>query len=540
MSKAQPSVRIAIDLTPLRPGGENGGAKVLVVTLLKQFQKLAPHHYFLLLTAPWNHLELAQYETNSMERLLVPNLIDTLTPKKTELGFLFKLVQKIFNKINFKFNNFIGSSSLLKENKINLLFCPFSAPTYAEKDIPLVAIAYDLQHLDYQFFFSDQEQEHRTKFIVELLNKSQKVICISYFTRQSFIKHFKTPIQKLAVVPISIHERLVKLNESTVIGHLTSLGLAGRKYAFYPANYWPHKNHRILLTAYGIYKKQFPNSCLDLVFTGALEHEENQLKEAVALMGLNENVLFLGFLNEEVLTAVWQGCQCLIFPSLYEGFGIPTLEAMKFGKPVLSSNAASLPEVGGDAVIYFDPRKPDEIASCLAKISSDQVLVEELINKGFERLKLFDGKEMAYQYLNILETEALNQKTSVQTMISGIYDDGWSAPEFHISIEPGLPGRTLEIFLETPEFYPTSKATIKLRAKQRKAYYNCLRGASQTIIWPLLPTGEVVRVQILPSFQPSQLNLNSDQRRLGLMVRDCRVNLIDGSSSSILALESVV
>ncbi|MEH1923357.1 glycosyltransferase family 4 protein [Nostoc sp.] len=411
MSKLQQSLRIAIDLTPLRPGGENGGAKVLVLTLLKQFQKLAPHHYFLLLTAPWNHLELAQYESKSMKRLLVANLIDT--PEKNELEFLSKLVQKIFTKINFKFNNVIGSSSLLKENKINLLFCPFSAPTYAEKDIPLVAIAYDLQHLDYHFFFTAQERQHRTKFIVDLLNKSQKVICISDFTRQSFINHFKTPTDKLTVVPISIHERLVKLNESTVRKYLSSLGLAERKYAFYPANYWPHKNHRILLTAYGIYKKQFPNSFLDLVFTGALENEENQLKEAVELMGLSENVLFLGFLNEETLTAIWQGCQCLIFPSLYEGFGIPTLEAMKFGKPVLSSNTASLPEVGGDAVIYFDPRKPDEIASCLANISGNQLLVEQLINRGFQRLKLFDGKEMASQYLNIFETEALNQKTAL-------------------------------------------------------------------------------------------------------------------------------
>jgi glycosyltransferase involved in cell wall biosynthesis len=472
-----------------------------------------------------------------MERLLVPDLIDI---RKNKLGIFSRLVEKIFNKINFNFNNFIGSNSLLKKNKINLLFCPFSAPTYAEKDIPLVAIAYDLQHLDYHFLFTDQEQQHRTKFIVELLNKSQKIICISDFTRQSFIKHFKTHPDKLAVVPISIHERLVELNESTVIEHLNSLGLAGRKYAFYPANYWQHKNHRILLTAYGIYKKQFPNSFLDLVFTGALEHEENHLKEAVDLMGLSENILFLGFLNEEELTAVWQGCQCLIFPSLYEGFGIPTLEAMKFGKPVLSSNAASLPEVGGDAVIYFDPRKPDEIASCLAKISGNQLLVEQLVKKGFQRLELFDGKEIAYQYLSIFEKEALNQKTLVKTMISGIYDDGWSAPEFHISIEPGLSGRTLEIFFETPEFYPTSKATIKLRAKHRKASYSCLRGASQKVIWPLLTTGEVVTVQISPSFQPSKLNLNSDQRRLGLMVRHCRVNLVDGSYSSILALESVV
>lgn len=538
MSQIQSSLKIAIDLTPLRVGGENGGAKVLILTLLKQFQKLAPHHSFVLLTAPWNHSELLQYETNNTECLLVPHLTDI--PKPIKLGLFYKLLQKIANKISIKLTPSINSNTLLKKHNINLLFCPFSAPTYAVKDIPLVAIAYDLQHLDYKFFFTFQEHQHRTKFIDELLKKSQKVICISEFTRQSFIKYFKISQEKFTVIPISIHERLSKLNENIVSKNLISLGLAERKYIFYPANYWPHKNHRMLLTAYGIYKRQLPDGYLDLVFTGALEDEQSQLKEAAQVMGLMENVKFLGYLSEEALTSVWQGCECLVFPSLYEGFGIPVLESMKFGKPVLSSNTASLPEVGGDAVLYFDPRKPEEIASCLLSISNNQILIQELVAKGYQRLKLFDGEQMASQYLKIFETEALNPKTSIQTSISGIYDDGWSAPEFNISIEPGSPGRTLEIFVETPSFYPASKARIKLQAKGKKASYTCIRGASQRIVWPVIPTGEEITVQILPSFQPSQLNLNSDQRQLGLMVRDCRLKLADGESSSIFALESVV
>ncbi|BAY31824.1 group 1 glycosyl transferase [Nostoc carneum NIES-2107] len=537
MSEIQSSLRIAIDLTPLRVGGENGGAKVLILTLIKQFQKLAPHHHFLLLTAPWNHSEINQYETHNTECLLVPNLTEIPQQPKTRL--LSKLIQKIRNKISIKLIDSINQSTLLKKHNINLLFCPFSAPTYAEKGIPLVAIAYDLQHLDYKFFFTPQEQQHRTKFIAELLRKSQKIICISDFTRQSFIKYFQAPPDKFAVIPISIHERLTKLNENIVKENLINLGLVKRKYIFYPANYWPHKNHRLLIAAYGIYKKYLPDG-LDLVFTGALENEQTQLKAAAKVMGLSENVKFLGYLNEEALTSVWQGCECLVFPSLYEGFGIPVLEGMAFGKPVLSSNAASLPEVGGDAVIYFDPRKPDEIASCLLKISSNPLLIEDLVNKGYKRLKLFDGQKMASQYLEILETAALNHQTSIQTSISGIYDDGWSAPEFYISIEPGSSGRTLEIFVETPSLYPASKAKIKLQTKQKKLSYTCIRAASQKIVWPVSSTGEEITVQILPSFQPSQLNLNSDQRQLGLMVLDCRLKLADGESSSILALESVV
>ena len=84
---------------------------------------------------------------------------------------------------------------------------------------------------------------------------------------------------------------------------------------------------------------------------------------------------------------------------------------MRFSKPVLSSNAGSLPEVAGDAALYFDPRKPHEIVLFLTKISDDPLLVNELIEKGCQRLKLFDDEEMSREYLNIFETEAVNLPT---------------------------------------------------------------------------------------------------------------------------------
>ena len=541
MSESKLTLRMAIDLTPLRPGGENGGAKILTLTLLKRLQQLAPNYSFLLLTAPWNHDELTSYENQNTKCLLLSNLAPVSHEEKTSPTLHHKTVRLILRKLKGKLDNFIfyNKKSFLSSYKVDLLFCPFSAPTYAEKDIPLVAIGYDLQHLDYPFFFDSQEREHRTSFLKNLLQKSQQVICISEFTRQSFIKHFKAPESQFAVVPISIQDRWSRLSKEAVIKHLHRLGIEDCSYAFYPANYWPHKNHRMLLTAYGMYRYQFPNQPLDLVFTGTLKAEENQLREAVAVMGLSDQVHFLGFLEEEAFGAVWQGCQCLVFPSLYEGFGIPLLEAMAFGKPVLCSNVGSLPEVGGDAVLYFDPRKPDEIVSCLAKIRSDTALVNQLVDRGNQRLKLFDGEQMAREYLKIFETVVLNREQSNRTLITGIYSDGWSEPEFHISIEPGSLGRTLNLIVETPGCYPTSKARIKIQSKQRREHHYCRRGESKEIVYPVSPMGEMFTIQIAPSFKPSQLGLNADQRQLGLLVRDCRIKLADGTSSSIFTSESV-
>lgn len=120
MSEIQSSLRIAIDLTPLRVGGANGGAKVLILTLIKQFQKLAPHHHFVLLTAPWNHSEIKEYETHNTECLLIPNL--TETPKQPKARLLSKLIQKIRNKISIKLIDSLNQSTLLTKHNINLLF----------------------------------------------------------------------------------------------------------------------------------------------------------------------------------------------------------------------------------------------------------------------------------------------------------------------------------------------------------------------------------------------------------------------------------
>ncbi len=401
-----PKMRIAIDLTPLAPGGKNGGAKVLVLNLLIQFQKLAPDYQFLLLTAPCNHQELAEYENQNTQRLLLTDLVeDTNSLKYTEK------IKNLWKRLKFKLARLTYLRSLLKHHQVNLLFCPFSAPRFAENNIPVVAIVYDLQHLDYPDFFELAEQELRKKFLNNLIQKAQKIICISEFCRQSFIKHLKADDDQLVVIPISIQDRWHGLSQEITNKYLLELGLVNGNYAFYPANYWTHKNHRVLLEAYKIYREKCPNSPLDLVFTGDLKQQEDQIRQEVAAANLSDYVHFLGFLDEKYLEAVWYGCQCLVFPSLYEGFGIPVLEAMYFGKPVLCSNVCSLPEVGGDAVLYFDPNNPDDLASCLLRISDDHDLVTELVRKGQERLKLFEKEQMSPKYLNIFQSVILENKT---------------------------------------------------------------------------------------------------------------------------------
>jgi glycosyltransferase involved in cell wall biosynthesis len=411
MSKIKSVLRIAVDMTPILSNGENGGSKVLVLTLFKRLQTLAPNYKFFLLTAPWNHEELMEYENKNTKCILIEQSGNpTNIEEQVFSNRLIRFGAKVVKKIQKKWDNIFSKKTLLKSHKIDLLFCPFSAPNFAEDGVPTVAIVYDLQHLDYPEFFTKEERERRDQFFSNLLKVAENIVCISEFSRQSFIQKLNVPDEKLDVVHISIYDRWSGLSEETVKHHLQELGLKDCNYAFYPANYWPHKNHRMLLTAYEMYQQQFPGQHLDLVFTGALEREEKELREMIAKMNLSDRVHFLGYLNEEALEAVWRGCTCLVFPSLYEGFGIPVLEAMGFGKPVLSSTAGSLPEVCGDAVLYFDPEKPEEIAQCLEKITTDTELSNDLVSKGYQRLKFFECDKMARQYLDIFK--AMVSKTA--------------------------------------------------------------------------------------------------------------------------------
>lgn len=449
----QKSIKVAVDLTPLRPGGENGGAKTLVMTLLEEFASHRTDVFeYLLIAESWNYEELKAYQADNIYCLLRSDvfLADAQTLSKeteetvrSEKTFRLKIkisIERLMNLTKHSLKKTLSRYPRLRErlkakalnpprslsrlarlfsrlfsqaipkpitlqgkHGVDLLFCPFSAPTFAEPGLPLVAIAYDLQHLDLPFFFDDNERLHRTRFLKDLVRKSERVVCISEFTRQSFITHLNGGAEQFKTIPICIHERLQRRPLEHVDLILKQKGLHKKPYLFFPANFWPHKNHRLLLAAYSIYKQNFADQAIDLVFTGALEEPQTELKEFAYRLGYEKNIHFLGFLNEDELIAIWQGTQGLIFPSLYEGFGIPLLEAMWFNKPVACSSIGSLPEVGGDAVVYFDPRSPEDVACAMGKVGNDEDLRNSLREKAKKQLRHFERQRMTEQYLNVFE-----------------------------------------------------------------------------------------------------------------------------------------
>jgi glycosyltransferase involved in cell wall biosynthesis len=510
-------------MTPVLPGGKNGGAKILAIELLKSFHEMALQDRFLILTASWNHEELSILDGPNMQRSCVLKGQEP-KPKPHHTGYSRRL-HRAMRSVRNHLKRIAGGRSpmgrTLAAQGVELLFCPFTAPTLAEGNIPTVCTVLDLQHRELPQFFSRHEVGLRNDFMAELKHKADRIICISEHTRKTVLKHLGVSPEKTHTVPICIQTRFFRPEAEKSLQYLADFGISERPYMFYPANFWPHKNHSMLLTAYGMFLARNPQSPIDLVFTGALNGGEGVIRRAVSQMGLAKRVHFLGFVPEEKLAVVWFGCEFLIFPSLYEGFGIPVLEAMSIGKPVLCSDRTSLPEVAGKAALYFDPRKPGDIVKCLERVSKGASLKKDLVKRGYARAAYFSSETMTRKYLEIFRF-ALRTPPPVSEQISGIFQDGWIGKEMTIGFGEGSENRSVEIHLSAPPWLPVKRVKLKLQCDGKTVRRLRIRRGGQIALNQSLPQDKCLfTLTAASTFQPSECKIGEDNRALGVKCDGC-------------------
>lgn len=266
--------------------------------------------------------------------------------------------------------------------------------------VPVVAIGYDLLHLCYPDHLDTAERERRDRHWARVLAQANVIACISEFTMTSIRHHFPdADPDRLVVVHPAVHQRLAE-------GAPADNWRPDRPFALYPANVWPHKNHGRLLDAYAVYRARRGRRAIDLVLTGFTSDGEQRLRDQVARLGLAGHVHLLGYVDEPTMGAIWRTARCIVFPSLYEGFGIPLVEAMWHETPAAAARVASLPEVGGEAVSYFDPTDSLKIAAALDAVAHDGSLRRRLVAAGRARRGAFTFEAMVAGYLECLERAA--------------------------------------------------------------------------------------------------------------------------------------
>ena len=410
---------IAVDLTPVLPGAENGGAKVFVLELLRRLVELAPQTQFVLLTQAAAHDELATLDGPNVRRLVVLGRTAPHSPRSLMrkvfsriLGHLPSRLRPAFAQLGYQLfsaSKRNESATLLRNVNADLLFCPFTAPTYAEPTTPTVSVIYDLQYKAYPEFFSAEDVVHRQRTFVEACKRSTILTAISDFSRVEAIQEGGlNPVKINTIHPQISNDRLRDADKDERV--LGRLDIVGGEYLLYPANFWKHKNHEMLLTAFGIARKNGLVKNIKLVCTGALGTRQQWLQRASKEMGLSESVLFPGYLSSAEFLALLRNSAGVVFPSLYEGFGLPVIEAMANGVPVACSNVTSLPEVAQDAAIVFDPRIPQQISHAIISLVQDEKLKAGLIEAGAVRAAKFsNSKIMAHEYWKVFQ-QAVNRR----------------------------------------------------------------------------------------------------------------------------------
>ena len=519
--------RVAIDLTPLLPGGDNGGAKPLAIELVRHLARVAPACEFLLLTNEKSHEELRLLDAPNVQRLCAAqpqnaaslSLRMSLRARRLLLRFLpDSALQQLARLYSALFPAAPPRTSLLRQVAADLLFCPFTGILFFDPSVPVVSLVHDLQYLCYPEFFPPEVRQERDRHFRQVCRLSGRLICVSEFTRASVLENSGLPPERVIAIPSSPQHRLPAPAPAVP----ARLGLTPGRYLLYPANFWRHKNHELLLTAFGIYRAAHPSSDLKLVLTGAPGEPRDQLLAATRRMGLAESVVFPGYLPDDEFAALLTGCAAMLFPSLFEGFGMPVLEAMAAGVPVLCSNRTSLPEVAGDAALLFDPRRPAEIAGAIARLEADPQLRRTLAEKGRRHLRSLPGPaQMAARYLQVFE-DLLTHPAETATAVYGVFPDGWTSGRMIVVFGAAAEPRRLTVTLKAPEWLPAE--AVSIRVLPGAEVHGIPRGSEKAFTREL-PGGASGTIEFCcsPTFQPSQCGGGDDHRSLGCLLESATI-----------------
>lgn len=290
----------------------------------------------------------------------------------------------------------------------DIYFCPLNelVPACIDSRVPVVAGILDLQHEVYPHFFKQGIYQQRRKYYGYAIARSNAVITIS--------ENEKLIIQKIYHQPEVYVTPLAGYLGEEVSHHSANLQLPDPPYLIYPAIPWRHKNHYRLLEALAILKREYTDfENLKLILTGAQEHQlkASTVEKVIGDLNLKDVVEIKGFVSDLELSLLIKNAQLMAFPSLYEGFGIPLVDAMNLGTPAIAASLAAIPEICADAIAYFqDPLDSRAIASDLAKLLGDREQLIKLAVAGKIQAAKYSAQKTAELTLNVFEKVVANHQ----------------------------------------------------------------------------------------------------------------------------------
>lgn len=259
-------------------------------------------------------------------------------------------------------------------------------------DRPYAVTIHDLIHILIPEVLNSRAKRAYARYLMKSAAARARVIfTISECSKRDIMEQLGVPAEKLVFVPNAVSSSWKRADEIQVEQIRSAYDL-DRPFLFAVGVNKPHKNFPWLIRSYASWKG---SSDVDLVICGVRAHNAAPLRAVAAETGATNRVKFIEYLDHDRLPALYQASAALVFPSLYEGFGIPIIEANHLGVPVLSSCAASMPEVGADAALFFDPRNTDSFHTTLDQLFTSTELRDQLITRGHKNAARYKWSDAA-------------------------------------------------------------------------------------------------------------------------------------------------
>ncbi|MDI6809511.1 MAG: glycosyltransferase family 1 protein [Candidatus Eisenbacteria bacterium] len=268
--------------------------------------------------------------------------------------------------------------------------------------VPTVLTCYDLIPLAYPEYFSAGKRLIYRLAHMLALKRADAIVAISEGTKADLIRYFHVAPQRIFVTPLAAGAHFTPQPPERTIAVKEKYGLP-EEYVLYFGSNKPHKNLVRLVKAFAESKIGGPSSNVSLVIAGHWDERYPQAKETAMLLHIEDRVIFLADVSENDLPVLYGGARLFVFPSLYEGFGLPVLEAMACGTPVVCSNTSSLPEVAGDAALLVNPLDVNGLVGAINRVLSDDGLQKEMVEKGFNQARRFSWERTARETVSVYE-----------------------------------------------------------------------------------------------------------------------------------------
>jgi glycosyltransferase involved in cell wall biosynthesis len=376
---------IIFDVRPLM-GGKHSGVETYTRFLLEHLLKMDKKNRYVLFA------NSSSDQSANLPSYKLPNvqIVQTRIPNKMLNSSLMAVKRPHLDKL---------VSKHVPDFRPSLYFTPDLRPVSLSNGIKKICVVHDLSYFHYPRNFSLKTRLwHRLLDARKILRNFELVIAVSDFTGRDLSTTFGIYPAKIKVTHEGIEDDFCTHLDGAKSEEIkTKYNLPG-DYLLFLSTLEPRKNLSRLAEAFGIYKRKHDDQ-LKLVLVG----RTNPKIFSSARIKQHPDMVFTGFIPEEDKPYLFRMAKAFIYPSIFEGFGLPLLEAMKCGTPVITSNASSMPEICGEAAIYVDPLDPHSIAEAIEKIGRPQN-ISHLKAKMAERIKLFSWEKCARQTLDLIES----------------------------------------------------------------------------------------------------------------------------------------